>query len=93
MLKVNEYFNGDVKSIAFSTSEGPATMGVMVPGNYEFSTSSKEYMTVVSGMMRVKLPDETEWRAYHPFETFIVQKDKKFQLMIESDTAYLCLYK
>ena len=27
MFKVNEYFDGTVKSIAFGTAEGPATIG------------------------------------------------------------------
>ena len=30
MFKVNEYFDGTVKSIAFGTAEGPATIGVTV---------------------------------------------------------------
>ena len=29
MFKVNEYFDGTVKSIGFSMAEGPATLGVM----------------------------------------------------------------
>ncbi|MBP1733586.1 MAG: hypothetical protein H6Q55_4015 [Deltaproteobacteria bacterium] len=32
MFKVNEYFDGKVKSIAFSPAEGPATVGVMAKG-------------------------------------------------------------
>ena len=93
MFKTNEYFDGNVKSIAFSTPDGPATMGVMAAGEYEFGTSSIEYMTVISGTMVVQLPDEQEWKTYDPFDTFIIQKDKKFRLRIAADTAYLCLYK
>ncbi len=93
MFKTNEYFDGNVKSIAFSTPDGPATMGVMAAGEYEFGTSSIEYMTVISGTMVVQLPEEQEWKTYDPFDTFIVQKDKKFRLRIAADTAYLCLYK
>lgn len=33
MFKVNEYFDGTVKSIAFGTAEGPATIGVMARAN------------------------------------------------------------
>ena len=33
MFKVNEYFDGTVKSIAFEMTEGPATIGVMAPAN------------------------------------------------------------
>lgn len=93
MFKTNEYFEGKVKSIAFSTEEGPATLGVMAPGEYEFGTSTTEYMTVVSGFMNVLLPGETNWVEYKPFDTFIVGKDQNFKLKIKSDAAYLCRYK
>jgi len=93
MFKVNEYFDGNVKSIALSTPECPATIGVMAPGEYEFGTSTVEYVTVVSGIMTVKLPGENAFRDYKPFDTFIVPKDAKFQLKIAADAAYLCLYK
>ncbi len=93
MFKTNEYFDGKVKSIAFHAGDVPATLGVMAAGEYEFGTSSIEYMTVVSGSMTVLLPGETEWRTFKPFDTFIVPKDTKFKLKIGSDTGYLCLYK
>jgi len=93
MLKVNEYFDGKVKSIAFSTPECPATLGVMAAGEYEFGTSTVEYVTVVSGVMTVRLPGELEFRDYKPYETFVVAKDCKFQLKIPADAAYVCLYK
>ena len=93
MFKTNEYFDGKVKSIAFSTPEGPATIGVMAAGEYEFGTSSVEYMSVVSGIMTVKLPGEADWKTFKPFDTFIVPKDSKFQLKISADAAYLCLYR
>jgi len=93
MFKTNEYFEGKVKSIAFSTEEGPSTLGVMAPGEYEFGTSTTEYMTVVSGMMSVLLPGEPVWKEFRPYDTFIVGKDLKFKLKIKSDAAYLCLYK
>lgn len=93
MFKTNEYFDGKVKSIAFTTPEGPATMGVMAPGEYEFGTSTVEYMTVVNGMMTVKLPGETEWKTFKPFDTFVVPRDVKFSLRISADVAYLCLYR
>ena len=93
MLKVNEYFEGNVKSIAFQTTECPATAGVMLPGEYEFGTTSEEYVTVVSGVMTVKLQGEKEFRDYKPYDTFIVPRDTSFQLKIAADAAYVCLYK
>lgn len=93
MFKTNEYFDGKVKSIAFDTTDGPATLGVMAPGEYEFGTSTVELMTVVSGMMTVLLPGESDWKEYKPYDTFIVPKDQKFKLRINADAAYLCRYR
>jgi len=93
MFKTNEYFDGKVKSIAFETEEGNATIGVMAEGEYEFGTSTIEYMTVTSGTMTVLLPEATEWKEYKEFETFIVEKDKKFKVKVSGDTSYRCLYK
>lgn len=93
MFKTNEYFNGNVKSIAFETVDGTATVGVMAKGEYVFGTSTVEHMTVTSGKMNVKLPGETQWKEYKECETFIVPKDVKFDVRVESDTSYRCLYK
>ncbi|MDD2199316.1 MAG: pyrimidine/purine nucleoside phosphorylase [Bacteroidales bacterium] len=93
MFKTNEYFDGKVVSIAFNTSKCPATVGVMAAGEYEFSTSTIEHMTVTSGKMSVLLPNETEWKTYHEFETFIVPKGVKFKVKMDTDVSYRCLYK
>lgn len=93
MFKTNEYFDGKVKSIAFQTPEGPATVGVMAPGEYEFGTSSKEFMTVISGKLTVLLPGITEWQEFGENQTFIIEANQKFGLKVYSDTAYLCLYR
>ncbi len=92
MFKTNEYFDGKVKSIAFNTEEGPATIGVMAPGEYEFGTSTVEFMTVTSGLMSILLPGETEWKDYREFETFRVEKNQKFGVKVAEDTSYRCLY-
>ena len=92
MFKVNEYFDGKVKSIAFQTSTLPATVGVMAPGEYEFGTSQKETMSVVSGALTVKLPGENDWITFNQGDVFVVDANEKFQLKVEVDTAYLCTY-
>jgi uncharacterized protein YaiE (UPF0345 family) len=93
MFETHEYFDGKVKSLAFETSEGRATIGIMSPGEYEFGTSTIEYMTVTSGILHIMLPGETNWKSYRPFETFIVQKDVKFKVKTDLDVSYLCIYK
>jgi uncharacterized protein YaiE (UPF0345 family) len=93
MFKVNEYFDGRVKSIAYENDEGPATVGLMAPGEYEFNTSTVEHMKVVSGMLTVELPGESGWKDYKEGETFIVDKDSSFKVKVKEPTAYRCLYK
>jgi uncharacterized protein YaiE (UPF0345 family) len=92
MLQVNEYFDGNVKSIALQTSTLPATVGVMAPGEYRFNTSAIEYITVVSGALTVKLPGETDWKTISENEGFTVAANQSFDLKVEVDTAYFCKY-
>lgn len=93
MLKVNEYFDGNVKSIALTNEEGNATVGVMEPGVYEFGTSSIEYMTIISGALTVRLPGETEWKIHRRGESFIVPSNTKFKVEVVDQTAYICFYR
>lgn len=92
MFKINQYFDGKVASIAFQTSTLPATVGVMAVGEYEFGTSERETITVVSGALTVRLPGSEDWVSFGQGEQFIVAADEKFQLRVAVETAYLCTY-
>ena len=93
MFKVNEYFDGNVKSIAFGMSAGPATIGVMAVGEYEFGTDQLEVMHVVAGALTVKLPGSDSWEDFTSGSQFTVPANSKFQLKVTLDTAYLCEYR
>lgn len=93
MFKVNEYFDGTVKSIAFDMTAGPATIGAMAPGEYEFGTSQLEVMHVVAGALTVKLPGSDNWETFEGGSNFTVPANSKFQLKVAQDTAYLCEYR
>jgi uncharacterized protein YaiE (UPF0345 family) len=92
MLTVNEYFQGNVKSIGLAVDGGKATVGVMAPGDYEFGTNGVEIMKVVAGTLAVKLPGAASWKDFGPGSEFRVEANQKFQLKVAVDTAYLCLY-
>lgn len=93
MFKVNEYYDGKVKSIAFDSPIGPATIGVMAVGEYEFGTQTLEIMQVISGKLTVKLPEKDTWETFAAGQSFSVPPKQKFQLKIAEESAYLCLYK
>jgi uncharacterized protein YaiE (UPF0345 family) len=82
-----------VKSLAFQTLEGPATIGVMAPGEYEFGTDTEEIMQVLTGQLVVKLPGATRWETFSPTQSFTVAPQQKFQLQVPVNTSYLCLYR
>ena len=93
MLETNEYFDGKVKSIALNTQQGPATLGVMEKGTYEFSTTKKEIMVVVSGRLKVKLPGKEKYKTILKDKSFQVYENKTFEVIVEEETAYICYYK
>lgn len=92
MLKVNEYFEGNVKSIGCNNSEGELTVGVMNTGEYVFSTSKKEFMTVISGRLEVRLPDEEHIRIIAKNQHFTVSANEKFEVSVPETTIYTCRY-
>ena len=92
MLNVNEYFAGKVKSIGFQTETLPASVGVMAIGEYTFDTSQRETMLVVSGKLTVRLPAADEWQDFVAGESFIIEANLAFDLVVKIETAYLCTY-
>jgi purine/pyrimidine-nucleoside phosphorylase len=92
MLKVNEYFEGKVKSVGFESAGDHASVGVMNAGEYTFGTAAPERMTVVKGALTVKLPGHIEWETYHAGDDFDVPGDSSFNVKVLETTAYLCEY-
>lgn len=92
MLNVNEYFDGKVKSIAFTGAEGGVTSGVMAEGEYTFGTSQHEVMQVVYGELVVRLPGSNEWQSYPAGSQFEIEANQSFEVRVAAPTAYLCFY-
>ncbi|MCB1189967.1 MAG: pyrimidine/purine nucleoside phosphorylase [Leptospiraceae bacterium] len=91
MLKINEYFEGKVKSIAFQAEDTNATAGVISVGEYSFDTSKKEVITISYGKLQVKLPGKN-WETFTKGQSFSVDAGVVFDVKAEKDVAYICLY-
>ncbi len=91
--KGNVYFDGNVTSRSIIFADGSRkTLGVMLPGEYEFNTSEKEIMEIIAGDLDVLLPGSAEWRAVRDGETFEVAADSSFKLRVRKLTDYCCSY-
>ena len=92
MFKVNEYFDGKVKSISFKSARGDTTTGVMAAGEYEFNTGKPEVMVITSGSADVQLRGETAWTRYGAGGAFDVPGNSSFRIRLAADTTYLCYF-
>lgn len=91
--KANIYFDGKVTSRTVLFSDGSKkTLGVMLPGEYEFNTADKEIMEILSGNLDVLLPGESGWRTINGGETFEVPANGKFLLKVRAITDYCCSF-
>jgi uncharacterized protein YaiE (UPF0345 family) len=89
----NVYFDGKVTSRTVVFQDGSKkTLGVMLPGEYEFDTADKEIMEILSGELDILLSGETEWRTITGGESFEVPANSKFGLKIKQVTDYCCSY-
>jgi purine/pyrimidine-nucleoside phosphorylase len=90
--EANIYFEGRVTSRTVVFKDGSRkTLGIMLPGDYEFGTDSKEIMEILSGDLDVQLPG-AEWKTIKGGESFEVPAKSKFQLMVRKTTDYCCSY-
>lgn len=78
-MKHNVYFEGKVQSLGLNTEGGYATVGVTTTGQYTFLAESEERVTIVSGQLRVKLPDE-DWKVVRKNEQYIVRANSSLAI-------------
>ncbi len=91
--KANVYFDGKVTSRIIQFADGTKkTLGIMMPGDYEFGTEAAEIMEMLGGQMDVQLAEETEWKTYQEGDSFTVSANSKFKLKVPVVADYCCSY-
>jgi len=89
----NVYFEGKVTSRTVLFPDGAKkTLGIMLPGEYEFSTGDRELMEIISGELEVLLPGEKMWKIIKSGQSFEVAAHAKFQLRVKKLTDYCCSF-
>jgi uncharacterized protein YaiE (UPF0345 family) len=91
--EANIYFDGKVTSRTVMFADGSKkTLGVMLPGEYEFGTGDKEIMDILSGDLDVLLPGERTWKPIKGGESFEVASNSRFKLKVRMLSDYCCSF-
>ena len=91
--KANIYFDGKVTSRTLIFPDGSTkTLGVMLPGEYEFNTVEKEIMEIMADELEVMLPGTDDWQKVTGGESFEVAANAKFTVKIRELTDYCCSF-
>lgn len=93
LTKANVYFDGKITSRTVLFADGTKkTLGILLPGEYEFGTDVKEIMEIQAGELKVLLPGESEWLLISGTGAFTVPANTKFKLDVKTVSDYICSY-
>jgi uncharacterized protein YaiE (UPF0345 family) len=91
--KANYYFDGKVTSRNIVFSDGSTkTLGIMLPGEYQFNTSLKEIIEITSGEIEVLISEEQGWQDMREGMSFEIPKNSSFKLKVSKLFDYCCSY-
>lgn len=91
--EANIYFDGKVTSRTIFLADGSRkTLGVMLPGDYEFETAAAEVMDFSSGHLDVLLPDADIWQSITEPQSVAIPANSSFKLKVHTITNYCCSY-
>lgn len=89
----NIYFDGKVTSRKITFADNSVkTLGIMMPGEYEFATVEKELMEVTAGEVAILLADNLEWQIISAGQSFEVEANSSFKIQAKTLTDYCCSY-
>ena len=89
----NIYFNGNVISRNIFLKDGSRkTLGVMLPGEYEFNTEARELMEIISGKLNLKIQNDIEWTLIKDRMDFNIPKNSSFKVEVLEIVNYTCSY-
>jgi len=89
----NIYFEGNVISRNIFFKDGSRkTLGVMLPGKYEFNTEVRELMEIISGKLNLKLQNYDDWQLIKDGMDFNVPKKSSFKVNVLELVNYTCSY-
>lgn len=91
--EANIFFDGKVASHTVLFADGSKkTLGVMQPGEYEFSTAKAEVMEILSGELDLRLAGTDQWKLVSGGESFSVPANSSFTMRVKKVSDYCCSF-
>ena len=89
----NIFFEGKVISRNIFFKDGSKkTLGVMLVGEYEFKTISREILEIISGKLNFKVDGTDNWQLIKRGMSFNVPKKSAFKVKVLELVNYTCSY-
>jgi uncharacterized protein YaiE (UPF0345 family) len=90
--EANVYFGGAVTSRTVLFADGSKkTLGIIQPGEFEFSTGKAELMEILAGDMDVSIAGG-DWQPVRGGESFKVPANSKFTMKVTTLSDYCCSF-
>jgi uncharacterized protein YaiE (UPF0345 family) len=89
--RANVYYDGQVTSRELETAAGDRyTLGIVLPGSYEFETDASETIEMLAGSGHLELPDGT--LSFEAGDVVTVPEDTEFEFVADDVVDYCCAY-
>jgi uncharacterized protein YaiE (UPF0345 family) len=88
---IHSLFVGPAVKLTFNDGSFK-TLGIMLPGEYEFNTEAEELMEIAAGKLTILIAGETAWQDITGGMSFKVPANSSFKLKVNKVTDYCCSY-
>lgn len=91
--RANVYYDGNVTSRSVLFADGTRkTLGIILPGTYEFGTAESERMEILGGALSALLPGSDEWVTFAEGQAFEIAANSRFSVKTNGVCDYCCSY-
>ena len=91
--EANIYFDGKVTSRTIELPDGETkSLGIMLPGDYEFGTAAAELMEITRGSLMLQIAGDEVWTSVVGGGSFDVPANSSLKVVVAEVTDYVCSY-
>ena len=93
MYELRKYHGDRVQSLSYDANNQAFSVGIILPGEYQFGAIREEIYTVSHGKIWAWAEGDNDYKPHKTGETFLIPVSKNFTLKVEEPSAYICHYR